>query len=64
MSKSKLIGVIDKKIRDANEETRKMEKTQFKSGQGSDIKDFIHDYLNKRKEFHKYNIYNVKVNQA
>jgi len=27
MSKSKLIGVIDKKIRDANEETRKMEKT-------------------------------------
>lgn len=27
-------------------------------------KDFITSYLAKRKEFHKYNIYKVKVNQS
>lgn len=60
MSKAKVIGVLDKKINAADSESSKLLKDFTKSG--SNIKDFLALYTEKRKEFHKYNILKVKVN--
>lgn len=48
MSKAKLVSVLDKKIRMEDEEARKIEKN-FRNGTGSNFKDFISEYLEKRK---------------
>lgn len=62
MSKQKVLTVIDKKINIADGETRKLEKDYVK--ESKDTKNFVKEYLQKRKEFHKYNILKVKVHQS
>jgi hypothetical protein len=57
-----VLSVLDKKVRIADEESRKVEK-EFAKG-GMDKRVFIENYLEKRKEFHKYQIIKVKVNQS
>jgi hypothetical protein len=44
MSKATVISVIDKKIKRADDDSRKLEKDYHKSGAG-DFKDFINSYL-------------------
>ena len=62
MSKGKVNSVLDKRINNADAEASKLLKECSKSG--SNIKEFLNSYIEKRKEFHKYNIYKVKVNQS
>ena len=62
MSKPKVISVIEKRISDTDNDGRKLEK-DFQRGQ-MNLKQFIGDYMDKRKEFHKYQIHKIKVNQA
>ena len=61
MSKQKVIQVLDKKIRLADDEGRKYEK-EFAKG-NLDKRNFIENYLEQRKEFHKFQILKVKVTQ-
>ncbi|CDW82104.1 vacuolar protein sorting-associated protein 37a isoform x2 [Stylonychia lemnae] len=62
MSKQKVISVIDKKISNADNESKQMEKQFYKGS--IDQRNFIDGFLAKRKDFHRYQILKVKVNQA
>lgn len=62
MSKAKVLGVLDKKINSADAESNKQLKDFTKSG--ANMKEFLNNYIQKRKEFHKYNIFKVKVSQS
>ena len=62
MSKQKIVSVIDKKISNADNETKQLEKAFYKGS--VDQKNFIEGFLAKRKEFHKYQILKIKVNQS
>ena len=59
------MAVIDKKISAADQETKALEKAYYKGGDGqSACKDFMEDYIEKRKAFHKYQILKVCVNRT
>jgi hypothetical protein len=51
-----LVAIIDKKINQAAQEGKTIEKAYFNEGANgqSGCKDFIKEMINKRKEFHKY----------
>ena len=53
---------MDKKINNSDNESRNLEKTYYKGNM--DTKAFIEQYMAKRREFHKYQILKVKVNQS
>ena len=56
---------MDKKINQAAQEGKTIEKAYFNEGANgqSGCKDFIKEMINKRKEFHKYQILKVCVNK-
>lgn len=60
MSKPKITSILDKKIMTADSESKALEKTFYKGGMNQ--KNFIDSFLEKRREFHKYQIMKVKVN--
>ena len=62
MSKAKIVSVLDKKVNSTDVECKNIEKTFYKGG--IDQKKFIEEYINKRKDFHKYSILKVKVNMS
>jgi hypothetical protein len=62
MSKAKVISVIDKKISNADNNSRVIEKSYCK-GQ-MDIKTFMSKYIDERKNFHKNSIMKVKVSTS
>ena len=62
MSKQTLMTVIDKKVMASDTETRNLEK-QYDKG-GIDTKRFIEEFMEKRKDFHKYSILKVKVSMS
>lgn len=62
MSKFAIVNVIDKKIGSADRDSRDLEK-QFAKGNISQ-KEFMDQYLAQRKDFHRYQILKVKVNQS
>lgn len=62
MSKAKVISVLEKKINIVDSEANKLLKDFTKSG--ADTKEFMNNYIKMRQEFHKFNIYKVKVNQS
>jgi hypothetical protein len=62
MSKGKVVSVLDKKISSVDNESRALEKNLAKGG--IDLKSFLDEYIDKRKNFHKYQILKVKVNQS
>jgi len=66
MSKTTVIAVIDKKITTADNDSKLIEKAFYKGGAVGQaaMKDFIDQYMEKRKAFHKYQILKVKVNQS
>ena len=57
-----MIGVLTKKINEADFSSKNTEKDFLKNGK--DPKTFINEYLKKRMDFHKYSIFKVKVNQS
>jgi hypothetical protein len=61
MSKGKIVTVIDKKIMQADNESAALGKNFAKGGK--DVKSFLDEFIEKRKQFHKYQILKVKVNQ-
>ncbi len=61
MSKGKILSIMDKKITKADSECKAIEKAFYKGG--LDKKNFIENFMQKRKDFHKYQIMKVKVNQ-
>ena len=64
MSKAKVISVIDKKINLTGTEGDSLAKSFYKqSGGGVGTKQFLEQYLEKRKAFHKYQILKVCVNK-
>ena len=64
MSKGKVISVIDKKIQVAELEGESLAKGFYKGGSNAkNVRDFLDDYLEKRKAFHKYQILKVVVNR-
>jgi len=64
MSKGKVISVIDKKIQVAELEGESLAKAFYKGGSNAkNVRDFLDDYLEKRKAFHKYQILKVVVNR-
>lgn len=62
MSKGTIVNIIDKKILNADKDSRDLEK-QFTKG-SINQKDFMDNFLTQRKNFHKYQILKVKVNQS
>jgi hypothetical protein len=64
MSKGKVISVIDRKIHLAESEGESLAKGFYKGGSISkSTRDFLDEYLEKRKAFHKYQILKVVVNR-
>ena len=59
MNKAKFVSVLDKKVISSDNECRNLEKTFYKGG--LDQKTFMEEYINKRKDFHRYSILKVKV---
>jgi hypothetical protein len=62
MSKNKVLTVLDKKISNADNEGRAIEKQFYKGDMN--LKNFMESFIQKRKDFHKYSIMKVKVNQS
>jgi hypothetical protein len=62
MSKGKVISVIDKKINVSEAEGESLAKAFYKGGSKA-TRDFLDEYLEKRKAFHKYQILKVVVNR-
>jgi len=62
MSKAKVLSVIDKKINSVDTDSKTLEKSFFKGT--TSTKDFLEEYLGKRKAFHKYQIMKVRVSQC
>ena len=62
MCKQKVVQVIDQKINSADFASESLKKAFYK-GQGgpSNAKDFLEELLEKRKQFHKYQIMKVKI---
>ena len=64
MSKGKVVSVIDKKIHLAETEGESLAKAFYKGGSSAkNVRDFLDEYLEKRKAFHKYQILKVVVNR-
>ena len=64
MSKGKVISVIDKKIHLVETEGDSLAKAFYKGGSNAkSTRDFLDDYLEKRKAFHKYQILKVVINR-
>jgi hypothetical protein len=64
MSKGKVISVIDKKINTVEAEGESLAKAFYKGGSNAkNTRDFLDEYLEKRKAFHKYQILKVVVNR-
>ena len=51
-----MVSILDKKINQAAQEGKTLEKTYFNDGPNGQngCKDFMKEMINKRKEFHKY----------
>ena len=62
MSKGKVIAVIDKKINVASAEGDSLAKAFYK-GTGKATREFLDEYLERRKAFHKYQILKVVINR-
>ena len=60
MNKGKVVSVIDKKIKVAEIEGESLAKAFYKGG-SSKTRDFLDEYIQKRKAFHKYQILKVVV---
>lgn len=63
MSKGKVISVIDKKIHLNEAESDSLSKAFCKGG-SKQTKDFLDEFLEKRKNFHKYQILKVVINRS
>lgn len=59
------MSILDKKINQAAQEGKTLEKTYFNDGSNGQngCKDFMKEMINKRKEFHKYQILKVCVSR-
>jgi hypothetical protein len=65
MSKAKVVQVIDQKINTSDSDAKTLEKNYCKgSGGQAACRDFLEEYVKKRKDFHKYQILKVKVNMS
>lgn len=65
MSKPQVISVLDKKIAAADSDSKALEKAFYKgSGGMGATKDFLEEFIKKRKDYHKYSIMKVKVAQS
>jgi Modifier of rudimentary (Mod(r)) protein len=62
MSKAKIVAVIDKKINLSSAESDSLAKAFCKGGSKS-TRDFLDEFLEKRKAFHKYQILKVVINK-
>lgn len=62
MSKGKVISTVDKKINNADIESESLAKAFYK-GTGKQTKEFLEEYLAKRRAFHKYQILKVVINR-
>ena len=62
MTKPSVIAVLNQKASAADDSSKQIDKS-FTKGQ-IDLKDFMNNYVDQRKEYHKYQHLKVKVSQS
>jgi hypothetical protein len=63
ITQKQIVDLLNKKIKEQELKTKDIEK-RFCKEQCLDMKDFVKSYMTERKEYHKYQIYKMKVNAA
>lgn len=59
MSKQKVQGVLGQRANQADKDSKETAK-KFTNG-SMDLQDFVNDFLNQRKDYHKYQMFKIKV---
>ena len=63
ISKKQIVDLLNSKIKEQELKTKEIEKKFYKDNQ-IDMKEFVKTFMAERKEYHKHQIYKMKVNAS